>query len=268
MRRNIIRETLDSIYLIPMLLDYLDEPSDTTGKHLIDKGFLPPDIEELRSIRHLLEYHHLMIKHSFKENYQLLRKGLDEYYTRYLSKIFQLIDLVNTRYTMLDYGCGSGIYGLQFLQNNPQGEVYFLDRQVPFSNGFDRRRHFIITDFEENPNWWNQGYKGNGGGQLYKDGFVDKFNMVLLSELLHCKDEVGRRYLIMSSWQVLQKGGLLVIHENYDLCMLYRMQKIKNKDLSLISLCEIDHLINTLGGFQLKSVTPNNSHNIFIYEKI
>lgn len=159
--------------------------------------------EQMQALDHLsplLEYHH-QVADTGKGQYPLLRHGLGVYFDLFLSTVFQQLGIKDqVGWQALDYGGGSGHWGRQFLVDNPESTVQLLDRNVG-----------MYVDFEKKPNWWHSHLK--------------RFDLVILSEVLHCKGPDVRRYLVDSSFQVLKPGGLLLVHENLDYFMGLRLRE-------------------------------------------
>jgi len=241
-----LERLLDSIYLIPAILDHMDKPCSNTREILRANDISDEQVAELHKIRHLLEYHKQVVQNKFSGNYPLLRLGLREYYQTYLSSMFKEIGLVGCKLFALDYGCGDGQVADQFLEDNPRSEIMLLDKE-PILN----RKSFVL-DFEKEPNWWSN--------------YVGAFSLVILSEVLHCKAPIAQHYLVDSSYNLLAERGLLLISENIDHCMEYRIGKIKRDNYPVVDSYEIGQL--THRKFELIKQVQINNHKIYLYEKI
>jgi len=114
-------KVINSIYLIPALLEALEGNKE---QHILDilKEFEIDNIEEYRGLNSLLKYHYKIIKNDFngEDLYPLLRKGLNEYYDKYLNDFWKIINIQNTNKKLLDYGCGTGCYSRSFKKDNPK----------------------------------------------------------------------------------------------------------------------------------------------------
>ena len=146
----------------------------------------------------------------------------------------------------LDYGCGLGQIGLQFHYDNPNSQVYFLDREN--ENNLD---NFYKIDFEEYPRW-------------YKDLGV-QVDCVIMSELLHCKNQKWQNYLIKSAHHILKPQGTFIVIENLDYAMAYRIGKLKKKAVNVLTPNDVHKLVK---GFKLKKRAAIFQHQIYVYEKV
>lgn len=241
-----LERLLDSIYLIPVILDHMDKPCTNTRAILRANDISDEQVAELHKIRHLLEYHKQVVQNKYSGNYPLLRQGLREYYETYLSSMFKAVGLTSCRLFGLDYGCGDGQVAEQFLEDNPESEIVLLDKEPVFN------QKSLTIDFEKEPNWWSN--------------YIGAFSLVILSEVLHCKAPIAQHYLIDSSHNVLADHGFLLISENIDHCMEYRISKIKKKSYPVVDSYEIAQL--TYKKFELIKETQINNHKIYLYEKI
>lgn len=243
----ILQNILDSVYIIPAILDHMDKPSLATSKVLAQAGVNDKDLESLRKIRHLLEYHLRTVKCDFKTNYTLLREGLSEYHNQYLFDVWWKLNIQDQRITMLDYGCGAGAYIGSFKVYNPESICIGVDKESDIPN-------VIVADFELWPDWHQR--------------YDNKIDLVLLSEVLHCKPIGVQKYLVNSSWQMLKKGGRLLIIENHDPCMEYRINKIKKTTtMKLLSAHDITKLVAPLNMRAAQQVQIYN-HTAYLYEKL
>ena len=141
----------------------------------------------------------------------------------------------------MDYGCGKGSYSNSYIDRNPNGKTYMVDRNIGDN-----------IDFEKSPNW-----------------YIDKkntFDIVLLSEILHCKNVDGQKYLLDSSDYVLKSKGLLRINENVDPFMDWRLNRLTDKGKLLDESYIVQLMFNY--NFKLKNINSINYHKIYTYEKI
>lgn len=246
------KQLTDSIYIIPVLLDHLANPTPLTQTILRENGINWVDIDEFRKVEKLLRYHYQTVQ-TWKPDYTLLKQGLAQYFDEYLNHVFKMLGIVNEVWTVLDYGCGAGHLGLQFKRDNPLSDVFFLDREseMPIKNFMGSR--FISEDFEKSPNW-------------YKFGYINSFNCALMSELLHCKDMKGQQYLVKSVHKILKPGGTFIIIENLDYCMEYRMKRLKQQDVSVVNPSYLACLL--MNKFVIKNRIEILNHQIYVYEKI
>lgn len=247
-----INKVLDSIYLIPAILDHLDHPTQNTKSILVNNGVAnESDLETLSKLRHLLEYHLHIIQNKYSPNYELLRDGLVEYFNQYLSDVFLELGFEDKQLYMMDYCCGAGQYGKQFKELNPDSFIHFVDKVINpelFKTG-----SCSAINFETNPNWHKP--------------FNDSADVILLSEILHCKNRKWQNYLIHSSHKILKDKGQLIIIENIDHCMEFRIKKLKS-DNSIKLLSEHDIYNLTCSSFKFLKKIDKQRHNIYLHEKI
>src|SRR5436189_6423762 len=78
-----IQSLLDSMYLVPIVLEHLERPTEITTRVMGEYQISERDAREMKA---LLEYHYKTVLHyfNFPEGYPLLRKGLNQYFNRYL----------------------------------------------------------------------------------------------------------------------------------------------------------------------------------------
>lgn len=244
-----LKNILDSIYVIPVILDHMDNPRTITKEVLQSMGINEEDIEALRSIKSLLQYHKHIISSDFKPDYPLLRKGLTEYFDRNLKYMFKNSYMTDLNMYVLDYGCGSGQVSKQFLEDNPGSSVMLVDKYE--SPGLP----IVKIDFEADQNWYQ------------KLHLQKTFDMVILSEVLHCKSPIFQDYLIRSSLNMLKPHGKLFIVENIDPCMAYRISKLKQGEYKALHPEDIESLVSEHNTRRL-TITSLQRHIIYIYEKI
>lgn len=243
-----LNNILDSIYIIPVLLDHFEKPTENTRSILNKHGITDDIIQETHNIRHLLKYHLEMIRNNYYTNYPLLRQGLKEYFQEHLSGIWHRLGFVDKEWLMFDYGCGQGYYSEAFMEANPRSEVICVDKDIT-TNVADG---MLRVDFEVDKEWYR--------------GHIGTADLVLLSEVLHCKTLRWQDYLVDSSYQLLKPGGLLVINENDDACMEYRITKLKHQEMPLVNFARVKLL--TENKFELINFDNINQHFIYVYKKI
>lgn len=245
------KQILDSIYIIPVLLDHMDNPRIETARVLGHAGIGKSKLEEMKKIRPLLEYHFGIIRNDFNKSgdaYVLLRDGLKTYFDQYLSKIWFELGIRDTDKRLLDYGAGAGQYSDKFLEENMAGDVMMVDKEVT-------RPDMVQIDFEKDPSWY--------------DPHREQFDLVLLAEVLHCKDEAMQKHLIQTSRMLLKPNGHLIIVENIDHAMAYRISRLKGEPRPVLDEKEIQALIETENGrFKEVSKLQIEQHKIYRYEKV
>lgn len=234
-------QIINSVYLLPALIGTIKNgPQDHTDRVLYEFGITNP--EEYKEIVNLLEYHLEIVSTDFKYNknlYPLLRDGLNGYYNKYLSNFWQTLSIKDTDFKLLDYGCGDGSYSKSFKKSNPEGIYTLIDKALG-------------TDFITNPNW-------------YKEASIGKYDLILLSEILHCKDFKTRLYLINSSLEMLEKNGRIIINENEDPFMNWRLKELTPYG-TVLNEEDIDNIIKGANK-PLKLISKHviNYHKIYTY---
>lgn len=200
-------------------------------------GLSKKDVENIRKFSNFMTYNLQFARYGVGD-YNDLRAGLQENFNVYLKDIFKKIKVTNRTGNFLDFGAGSGIYSRFFKLSNPKSKIFKLDRHSGMK-----------IDFEQNPAW-------------YID-YIEKFDTVLLSEILHCKGPAGRRNIIHSIYKVLKPGGLVIVNENEDIFMKYRLSKVSKG--KMLSIAEIHSL---MAGFKFIRKVKIHNHNVMLYEKI
>lgn len=241
------KQILDSIYLIPVILDHLEDKNnkETTQNILDEFKITDKQLKELEKIKDLLCYHRDTIVSGFSGNYPLLRKGLKQYWNLYLSTFFNKLDMVGESNVFLDYACGDGQVGRKYKELNPLSKIIYVDRKAIDNSS-------PAVDFEHDPNWYI--------------ALFESVDIVLLSEVLHCKDDYWQNYLIKSSHSMLVPGGKLIVIENEDYCMEYRINKIKKSNVKVITKSTLVKLTEKL--FKIKKRVKIQSHTAYVFTKI
>lgn len=235
-----IHNIMDSAYIIPVLFDHIEKPTEITKAILRQKGITKKVVEEFKALSSLMEYHK-----NRKQDYPLLQHGLKAYYQQHLSSMFNELGLVAQEMVVLDYGAGSGVVSDQFFTNNPHSVVYRVDRT-------DYTGDTIVRDFEKTPNWYAE--------------FLNNFDLVILSEVLHCKQSDIQEYLIRSSKNMLKEKGKLLIVENIDHCMAWRISKFKNQLHPVVGPSRVTEL--TKDNFILLQHIQLGRHIIYLYQRL
>lgn len=245
------KQILDSLYVVPALLDIMDKPTAEAARVLGHNGIGKAKLEEMRKLRPLLEYHLMILQDGFKESafgYPKLRDGLKAYFDQYLSKIWFELGIRDTTKRLLDYGAGVGQYSDQFLADNMSGDVVMIDKEKT-------RPDITQINFEEDSSWYSN------------ENYFEQFDLVLLAEVLHCKDLKMQKYLIQSGRLCLKPKGHLIIVENVDYAMAYRISKIKNEQRPVLDEKDIQKLMDG-ERFEFISQIQIEQHKIYRYEKI
>lgn len=254
-----IKQLMDSVYLLPALLKYMANTTDKSAKRFLEEYDISDNnIAEFEKIKTLLQYHlaaavKLSYPIALNPTYNLLRNGLESYFHYYLSHMFRAAGLINKVWSVLDYGCGAGQIGKQFKIDNPLSDVFYLDREKPLDIEDNR---FLKIDFERYPEWYY-------GSEKF-------FDCVIMSELLHCKNTPGQHHLINSAHKILKNEGKLIIVENIDFCMAFRINQLKDSasyaSYDIVTADKLKYLTDTY--FSKLQVLTIQNHNIYVYEKI
>ena len=243
-----VKNLLDSIYLIPVLLEHYKSPSAQTAAILKDNDIDP---EEFRDLQHLLQYHRDFIC-SGVQNYLLLRIGLSEYFDKYLSEVWSKLEIVDKQLMLLDYASGNGQYSDKFLEMNPDSCAICIDKDH-IGAKVKRNKFLHNVNFEYQPDWWY--------------GYKDQIDIVLMSELLHCKEPKDYVYLLSSANNLLKPTGKLILIENNDNCMAYRISKLKGRHIPLPDMAKVNKITEGFGLQCIKLINIKN-HWIYVFEKI
>ena len=244
---------------------------------LLDNNYnLTKKGKEIVQVKFLLEYQIKIIPYHLKDNfynkfkiekseYELLRNGLGEYFNVYLKDIFKELKYKKFKWNVLDYGGGDACYSKNFLKENPRSNSLIVDRTLNFEEKDNLK--FLKNDFEENKEWFLN--------------YKNKYNLIILSELLHCKNKEWRSYLIDSCFYMLQQGGrLLICEKNPTLFFQWRMDLFTHGG-ECIDQSEIRRLINHHNNnfqdykyynnyknkFNLKNILERESHYLMEYKK-
>jgi len=133
------------------------------------------------------------IKKIDDRQYSMLREGLSVFHSQNNISLFSTLSLVNKKWHVLDYCGGDGQYLRSFLSSNLESSGMLVDRKA--ASGLDS----IAVDYEATPDWYLS--------------HKEKFDLIILSEILHCKGKAGQVYLIDSARYMLKPGGLLLVNE-------------------------------------------------------
>lgn len=210
------------------------------------------DLREARDNKTLLEYHYNVIYqgwHNAGNYYADLRKGLKEYFEKYLTEGYLRLtdrmaptELIN----VLDFGAGEGHVASWFKRRFPHSNVMTLDRPGTKSD--------IEIDFEENPDFYVHKYE-------------DTFSVIILSEVLHCKSILTNRYILDTCNKMLTKKGKLIIVEPIDFVMAYRIGKIKDdRERHILDEWHIQEMMPLT--YQKVNQIQIQKHKFYVYAKV
>lgn len=188
--------------------------TDLEAECLLDLGIKPYTLEAAKGIKDLFHYNH-----SFQgncESYALLRKGLSQYYEHQIkSKFWNALGVEKKKIHLCDLGAGAGQYSADFLELNPESMVTLVDRTGVMSHDLSkqdpRMAHFQV-DWEEDEDWWSN--------------FVNTFDIVLMSEILHQKSHGDRDKLARTARLISKPNGKVIVHESNDPFLAYRLHQL------------------------------------------
>lgn len=117
---------------------------------------------------------------------------------RFVSRmILSMIDLKECK-TFLDLGCGSGVFGLSFLQKYPKLNITFLDNSKVLDITKQYAKDYDVNYIEANYDTYD---------------FKDTYDCVFCSHNVHLKSPEENQDLFRRIYSILNKKGLFVIHE-------------------------------------------------------
>ena len=204
--------------------------------------------------------------------YAILRGGLAAYFHGHIKETFldailpvvdyELPDLTHsTGVRVLDLGAGSGAYGLAVKEKRPvEVNLTLADRKEVTSALFAAVAADSIAvtiasaDFEEDPVWYG------------KFPFCASFDVIILAEVLHCKNVSTRTKLLLACRSILRQGGkLLVVEQNRNPRLNWRMALCSTGDD--IGPDQLIHEVTQHGFTEPAQVTenPNESHYICVF---
>lgn len=172
----------------------------------------------------LLEYEFSMMEQQLNGSlvtdpakYAALRDGLAEYSKRYLPDVFGWLNTLmqnhitewgpelnmGSKLKVMDYCGGKGQYLKHIMEKFSCVEGHLVDKRA---NEADIPRHARRHPFDVmTPNFQ----------ESVVDGWQGEFDLIIMSECLHCVDEEGRKKMIAHAYNLLRLGGTLVILEQF-----------------------------------------------------
>lgn len=106
------------------------------------------------------------------------------------------------RRRMLDLGCGAATYSIAFLKKNPPLRTTLFDLSITLCVA---RENVERNGLEERVVY--------RGGDYFQDDFGSEYDMVWISQVLHCNSESECQDLIEKSYTALAPGGWILIHD-------------------------------------------------------
>ncbi|MER3328293.1 MAG: methyltransferase [Candidatus Kapaibacterium sp.] len=118
--------------------------------------------------------------------------------------VSKAITLSNVK-KMMDLGCGSGMYSIEFMKRNPEMEVVLLDypKVIP-----------ITQKYLEQANLNSNNYRFQSG-IIKDDEFESNFDLIYASFLFEEFTIWENMDIMRKCFASLNKGGRLIIHENF-----------------------------------------------------
>lgn len=160
----------------------------------------------------LLEYEFSMMKQQLDSNfttdpamYQQLRGGLEHYARAFLPDMHDWISrqVAFDGALFFDFCGGDGGYMHSFLKTWPSAEGMLFDRAPGFTCpvGVVKRTAIMAGDAF--------------GDDIWFTSQAGAYDVVLMSEILHCKGPEGRQFLLQRAKSLLKPTGVLLVVEQY-----------------------------------------------------
>lgn len=161
----------------------------------------------------LLEYELAMIGHQLNGNatdpamYAQLRNGLENYSNAYLSELLNWAALQVKHVAdplVLDYCGGNGAFVKRCCELNPNTIGWLIDkapgspRELADTWGITVREGDVLAA-EDNPT----------------EDLDNLFDLVIMSEILHCKGAEDRARMVADAYRMLRVGGVLIVAEQF-----------------------------------------------------
>ena len=234
-----IEDLLDAPYIMELLKEHWANEDMGREDPLVLKcleGQIPIDtIHKAGQLKSLFRYHSNFVR-DYSPDYAMLRTGLHEYYkVNFKDRFWQRLKIENESLSLLDLGCGQGYYSLDFLASNPESRATLLDRcgvlrvLQPIVDKYSRLST-IETDWDKDHTWCK--------------GRKEKFDLVLMSEILHQKTPAQRDRLVKIAKSVCTPGGRIVVHETDDPLLTYRLRLLTQRGAAM-SIQEVMELMSS-----------------------
>lgn len=198
------------------------------------------------------------------ENYATLRRGLKNYCELNLWPTLKtIVPLLNENPVILDYCGGSGSYLECLLQHMPSAQGCLVDKAPEITPEFYDSESFKgvhTVDFKENPNWFHL------EGDIGQVDFVNKFDLVMLNEILHCCDEDDMSYLLDSSYEMVKLGGQVLITEQVQNPFLDWRLKEYTKHGKSLGIEEVISMVDNTG-FVVENILHSENHWLILARK-
>lgn len=199
-----------------------------------DRAVLTPAGIRVAACADLLEYEFGMMQQQLDGNhktdpakYKALRGGLEAYTTNFMQDIVKWVNDSNASQqpvTFFDFCGGNGGYLRSFLEANPGSQGMLFDR-APGIQKLDatlNRMAIMAGDAFGEDQW----FASQAGG----------YDIVLLSEILHCKGGADRQLLLLRAKSLLKPDGVILVVEQYPTLRLeWRMQDMTDGGQALPS---------------------------------
>lgn len=176
------------------------------------KGQLTEAGHRVVACQGLLEYEFSMMKQQLDSNfttdpamYQQLRGGLEHYARAFLPDMHDWItqQVAFDGALFFDFCGGDGGYLHSFLKTWPQAQGMLFDREPGM-----RGSHDVVS---------RTGIKAGdafGDDQFFRN-HAGAYDVVLMSEILHCKGPEDRQFLLQRAKSLLKPTGVLLVVEQY-----------------------------------------------------
>ena len=186
------------------------------------KSMLSPQGAKMVALRGLFEYEfgmmHQQLEGDFEtkpEAYSQLRGGLEQYSNIYLEFFVDWVAaFIPANGVILDMAGGKGALSKRILIKRPDVTVHLIDKTIEAS-GTTERLSTEEVDILENFDWFYDR--------------IDTYDLVLMSEFLHCLPEAQRLTVLGRARHVIIDGGVIVsIEQHVNLRLEWRLHDMTN----------------------------------------
>lgn len=201
--------------------------AESSATQAVPSMFLTPAGTRVVSCAGLLEYEFSMLQQQLDGNfvtdpakYAALRSGLDNYAQAFLPDMQDWINkqVVFDGALLFDYCGGDGGYLARFLKHWPAAQGMLFDRNPALPR--DSATAGVIS---------RMGVKAGDafGDHDFFAGQAGAYDLVIMSEILHCKGLAERTALLQRGKSLLKPNGALLVIEQYpNLRLEWRMRDL------------------------------------------